>query len=120
VLDALVRRRVVSREEAEKARSSMSWKRMTFRRALAYRGLVLEDLYAQIVKEDVVLEGVFELFLESGRRFKFLEGRPDLLPYDPDQVCAELRLNVTSFVLDASRRCDEWNRLLDLVGAPDV
>jgi hypothetical protein len=120
VLDALAKRRAVSRADAENARTSLAWKRFTLRRALAYRGLISEQLYSAIVREDVILEGIYELFLESERTFKFEDGAPDLNQYDLDQVAAELRLDAPVIVLEGTRRSDAWARLKETLGPLDA
>ena len=119
VLDALSKRRAVTRADAETARTSLAWKRFTLRRALAYRGLVSEQLYSAIVREDVILEGIYELFLETNRSFKFEDGSPDLSTYDLDQVHAEVRIEAPAIVLEGTRRRDSWAHLQDTLGSLD-
>jgi tetratricopeptide (TPR) repeat protein len=116
VLEALTKRRLVGKTEAEKARGGFLGKRKTLRLALAQRGLVTEEDYQKVVKEDV-LEGIYELFLETDRTFKFEDGAPDLAQWDADQVAADLRLPAPGIVMEGARRCDEWGRIRRAIGS---
>jgi tetratricopeptide (TPR) repeat protein len=116
VIEFLAKRRVVAKSAAEKARSGFLGKRKTLRMALASRGLISEEDYQKIVKEDV-LEGIYELFLETDRTFKFEDGSPDLGQWDADQVCAELRLAPPGIVMEGARRTDEWQRIRRAIGS---
>jgi tetratricopeptide (TPR) repeat protein len=115
VIDALAKRRIVAKPDAEKARSGFLGKRKTLRLALATRGLVKEEDYVKVVKEDV-LEGIYELFLENDRTFKFEDGQPDLAQWDQDQLAAEVRLPAAPIVMEGARRCDEWSRIRRSIG----
>lgn len=116
VIDALAKRRIVARNEAEKARGGFLGKRKTLRMALASRGLVTEEDYVKVVKEDV-LEGIYELFLETDRTFKFEDGQTDLTSWDQDQIAAEVRLPAAPIVMEGARRCDEWSRIRRSIGS---
>jgi len=116
VIDALAKRRIVAKSEAEKARGGFLGKRKTLRLALASRGLVTEDDYVKVVREDL-LEGVYELFLETDRTFKFEDGNPDLASWDQDQIAAEIRLPAAPIVMEGARRCDEWGRIRRAIGS---
>lgn len=116
VIDALAKRRIVAKAEAEKARSGFLGKRKTLRMALAQRGLVKEEDYQRVVKEDV-LEGIYELFLETDRTFRFEDGQPDLAQWDQDQLCAELKLAAAGIVMEGARRTDEWGRIRRAIGS---
>ncbi len=115
VIDALAKRRIVAKSEAEKARSGFLGKRKTLRLALASRGLVTEDDYVKVVREDL-LEGIYELFLETDRTFKFEDGQPDLAQWDQDQIATEIRLPAAPIVMEGARRCDEWGRIRRSIG----
>ncbi len=116
VIDALAKRRIVARTEAEKARGGFLGKRKTLRLALSSRGLVTEEDYVKVVKEDV-LEGIYELFLENDRTFKFEDGQTDLSSWDQDQIAAEIRLPSAPIVMEGARRCDEWGRIRRAIGS---
>lgn len=116
VIEALAKRRIVAKSEAEKARSGFLGKRKTLRLALASRGLVTEEAYVKVVREDL-LEGVYELFLETDRTFKFEDGQTDLTQWDQDQIAAEIRLPAAPIVMEGARRCDEWSRIRRSIGS---
>ena len=106
VPDALAKKGLISREDVEKARTSLAWKRMNLKRALEYRGLVKEQDYAQAVRDEVIVAHVLELFMHPERSFRFEEGGPFERgdPYDQDQLAAELRVHVEPVVLECVKR----------------
>src|SRR5271155_118406 len=62
VPDALAAKKLISKEEVEKVRASLGYKRMNLKRALEYRGLVKEQDYAQAVRDEVIVPHLVELF----------------------------------------------------------
>jgi hypothetical protein len=113
VPDALARKGLISKEEVEKVRTSLAFKRLNLKRALEYRGLVTEQDYAQAVRDEVIVPHVFELFTKRERAFHFddrpFDGTPtyerDL--WDADQLAAELRVLIEPVVLECMKRLDE-------------
>lgn len=110
VPDALAAKGLITKDEVEKARTSLAWKRMNLRRALEYRGLVKELDYVQAVRDEVIVPHFVELFTNRDRTFRFEENPLENTPseqrerWDPDQLAAELRVTTESVVLDCVRR----------------
>ena len=112
VADALATKKLIERDEVEKVRSSLRFKRMNLRRALEYRGLVTEQDYAQAVRDEVIVPHVLELFVKRERMFRFDEKPLEPTPsqrdrWDEDQLAAELRILVEPLILECVRRLDE-------------
>jgi hypothetical protein len=112
VPDALAAKKLIARDDVEKVRSSLGWKRMNLRRALEYRGLVKEQDYAQAVRDEVIVPHILELFANRERQFRFDEKPLEATPsrrdrWDEDQLAAELRIMIGPLVLECVRRLDE-------------
>ncbi len=112
VADALAAKKLIARDEVEKVRSSLGFKRMNLRRALEYRGLVKEQDYAHAVRDEVIVPHVVELFSNRERMFRFDEKPLEATPsrrdsWDEDQLAAELRIMIGPLVLECVRRLDE-------------
>jgi hypothetical protein len=112
VPDALAKKGFIAKDDVEKVRTSLAWKRMNLRRALEYRGLVKETDYVQAVRDEVIVPLFVELFTNRDRTFRFDES-DDNTPseirkgWDEDQLAGELRVSIESVVLECVKRIDE-------------
>lgn len=121
VLEALISRGHVEEAALVRAeRKQKDWAQdKTVGELLVQQGTLRPDELDELCRQ-ALFEDVCDLLSRADGEFEFIEGRPPATTFDADERRLQLRLPVSSIVLEAARRTDHWAMIREVLPADDV
>ena len=109
IADELVRQQVISEKDVARAQSRFFKRKGKLKRSLTSRRLLDSGEFNRFAR-GIVLERVYDCFLVEEGTFEFLENF-DTERFSEDESQASVRVSASEILMEAMRRCDEWQRI---------
>ena len=117
--DLLIRAGKITQDDLQSALATQKSTKLRLGEQLVADGMVEQDEIERVIQGKFE-EDFLDLFMLDKGRFEFIFGLTPEALFAPDEKLERVTLNTSGLMLEAMRRVDEWQEMIDSLGSLDT